>query len=120
MSRTAAIVIVAALAAGTLAFVVQLRRAELTVAGVAGPAAARPPSITETIAASPAVARSPRIDFLRPQPIGEGFSATDRPMIANVAIIDLDADGLADVVAADAATNRVTWVRQSPAGDGLK
>ena len=37
-------------------------------------------------------------------------------MIANVAIVDLDADGLADIVAADAATNRVTWVRQSPAG----
>ena len=116
MSRTAAIVIVAALAAGTLAFVVQLRRAELTVAEVAGPAAARPSSITETIAASPAVARGPRIDFLRPQPIGEGFTTTDRPMIANVAIVDLDADGLADVVAADATTNRVTWVRQSPAG----
>ena len=37
-------------------------------------------------------------------------------MIANVAIVDLDADGLADIVAADATTNRITWVRQAPAG----
>ena len=42
-------------------------------------------------------------------------------MIANVAVADLDADGLADIVAADAAANRVTWPRQrrpaaSPSG----
>ncbi len=37
-------------------------------------------------------------------------------MIANVAIVDLDRDGLADIVAADAATNRITWVRQTRAG----
>ena len=60
--------------------------------------------------------RGPRIDFLRPAPIGEGFAATDRPLVANVAIADLDGDGLADIVVADAATNRVTWMRQAPAG----
>ena len=38
-------------------------------------------------------------------------------MIANVAVVDLDDDGLADIVVADAATNRVTWVgRRRPAG----
>jgi hypothetical protein len=118
VSRTTAIVIVAALAAAMLAVVIQLRRAELGVADVIGrdTSARAPASITETIATAPAVRRGPRVDFLRPAPIGEGFAATDRPMIANVAIADLDADGLADIVAADAATNRVTWVRQSPAG----
>ena len=37
-------------------------------------------------------------------------------MIANVAVVDLDGDRLVDVVAADAATNRITWLRQAPAG----
>jgi len=116
VTRTAAIVIVSALAAATLAVVVQLRRAELAVADVVRPAPARPASITETIGAAPAVSRGERIDFLRPRPVGDAVAATDRPMIANVAVVDLDGNGLADILAADAATNRVTWARQAPAG----
>ena len=60
--------------------------------------------------------RGERIDFLRPQAVGDRVAASDRPMIANVAVVDLDGDRLMDVVAADAATNRITWLRQSPAG----
>ena len=117
MSRTTAIVIVAALAAGMLAFVIQLRRAELRVADVVRPGAApSPTSITQTITATAAVRRGERIDFLRPQAFGDRVGASDRPMIANVAVVDLDGDRLVDVVAADAATNRITWLRQSPAG----
>ncbi|MGE0361438.1 MAG: FG-GAP repeat domain-containing protein [Vicinamibacterales bacterium] len=124
MTRTAAVV-AAALVAGAAAFVIQVQRTAVpagaarpgagTTSGAASGAAA-PRPITETIAATPAAARGGRLDFLRPQPIGDGVAAPDRPMIANVAVVDLDADGLSDVVAADAATNRVTWVRQAPAG----
>src|SRR5439155_20722467 len=35
-----------------------------------------------------------------------------RPRIANVQIVDLDQDGLADVLVCDALRNRVTWIRQ--------
>ncbi len=108
---------VAALAAATLAIVVRLRQAELAVTDVVGlqTAPAAPP-ITATIQATPAVARGPRVDFLRARPIGDVIGKDDRPMIANVAIADLDRDGLTDIVAADATTNRITWVRQAPAG----
>ncbi len=118
MSRRFAVgLAVAALVAAMLAVVVQLRRAELAVADVVGtPAAPTAPSVTATIQATPAVVRGPRIDFLRARPVGEAVGKDDRPMIANVAIADLDQDGLNDIVAADATTNRVTWLRQSPAG----
>ena len=124
-TRFGAGVIVAALVAAMLAFVVQLRRAELAVSDVVAPAATgaptttrsgTTPSITTAIQATAAVARGPRIDFLRPRAVGDAFGPTDRPMIANVAIVDLDRDGLVDIVAADAATNRITWVRHTRAG----
>ena len=122
--------IVAALVAATLAFVVQLRRAELAVSDVVAPAtpgassstspSVTAQSITAAIQATAAVARGPRIDFLRPRAVGDAFGPSDRPMIANVAIVDLDKDGLADIIAADAATNRITWVRQARAGSFLE
>jgi hypothetical protein len=116
VTRSTALVIAAAVLAAVLAVGIQLQRAALGVRDVVAPAPARPASITDAIATAPAVTRGERLDFLQPQPVGEAFAATDRPMIANVAVVDLDRDGLADVVVADAATNRVTWVRQSPAG----
>jgi hypothetical protein len=116
VTRSTGLVIAAAVFAAVLAVGIQLQRAALTVRDVVAPAPAGPASITDAIATTPAVARGERLDFLRPQPVGEAFTATDRPMIANVAVVDLDRDGLADVVVADAATNRVTWVRQWPAG----
>lgn len=39
-----------------------------------------------------------------------------RPLIANVLIVDLDRDGLPDVLACDARLNRVVWFRQGPVG----
>ena len=115
-TRVGAGVIVAALAAATLAFVVQMRRAELAVGDVVAPGAPEAPSITSTIQATPAVARGARIDFLKPRAVGDAFTSSDRPMMANVAIVDLDRDGLMDIVAADAASNRITWLRQARAG----
>src|SRR5258706_5764378 len=49
----------------------------------------------------------PPIRFLSPQPIGKSFSAKERPLVAHVTTVDLDADGLMDIVACDVAANRV-------------
>lgn len=55
-----------------------------------------------------------KIDFLRPQPIGNSFS--EPPRVANVLAVDLDQDGLLDVVVCDAQKNCVSWIRQHPRG----
>lgn len=47
-----------------------------------------------------------------PHPIGHTF--TDNPRIAHVAAVDLDRDGMLDVVVCDARADRVTWIRQAP------
>lgn len=49
-----------------------------------------------------------------PVPIGAAEEA--QPMITHVAVADLDADGLLDVLACDAASDRVVWIRQAPRG----
>lgn len=40
----------------------------------------------------------------------------ERPQIANVQAVDLDADGLLDVLVCDAIRNRVSWIRQTARG----
>ncbi len=58
--------------------------------------------------------RGERIDFLIPTPIG--FQVSDSPRIASVTIVDLDRDGLEDVLTCDMLANRIGWLRQHPAG----
>lgn len=67
-----------------------------------------------TGAAAPKAVRGAKIDFLRPVEIGA--AATDPPRIGSLEIVDLDRDGLPDVLLADMLANRVAWIRQSPAG----
>jgi hypothetical protein len=55
-----------------------------------------------------------KIDFLTPQPIGDKF--TKPPMISNLQTVDLDKDGLLDIVGCDVLNNKVFWIRQFPAG----
>jgi len=55
------------------------------------------------------------IRFLKKIPIGDPVSDT-KPWITNLTIVDLDLDGLKDVVACDAKLNRISWIRQWPAG----
>ncbi len=55
-----------------------------------------------------------KIDFLVSEPIGNDFTAP--PKIANVASVDLDQDGLMDVVVCDCENNYVSWIRQQPLG----
>jgi hypothetical protein len=72
--------------------------------------AAQPDDRTSMLAAGPP------IRFLSPQPIGKSFTAKDRPLVAHVTTVDLDGDGLMDIVACDVAANQVVWIRQSPPG----
>jgi hypothetical protein len=48
--------------------------------------------------------------------IGDPPRGEERPQIAHVAIVDLDRDGLNDVLVSDSFRNVVTWVRQAPRG----
>lgn len=52
------------------------------------------------------------IDFLSPLPIGNEFS--DPPQISNLEVVDLDQDGLLDIVLCDVLNNNISWIRQSP------
>lgn len=45
-----------------------------------------------------------------------GSAPQGKPLITNVQIVDLDRDGIADVLACDAVLHRVVWYRQAPRG----
>ena len=51
-----------------------------------------------------------------PVPIGTILGENDRPMVTHLDIVDLDGDGLPDVLYCDARKNTVRWIRQSPRG----
>jgi len=55
-----------------------------------------------------------KIDFLTRKPIGNKF--TEPPLISHVLPVDLDKDGLLDVVVCDCRNNTVSWIRQYPLG----
>jgi len=59
--------------------------------------------------------RATRIDFLEERPIGDPVGESP-PWITHVAIVDLDGDGLKDVVLCDGKLNYVAWIQQQPAG----
>jgi hypothetical protein len=112
--------IAAAVAAAVMivavAFLVQVRRSGLTVAeviaGRARPSSASPLETIERFTTR----RGPRVAFLKAQPVGAPVGPNDRPLVAQVSIVDLDRDGRADILVADAAANRVGWIRQVEAG----
>ena len=54
--------------------------------------------------------------LLTARPIGNLPKGDERPQIANVAIADLDRDGLNDVIVCDALRGVVSWIRQAPRG----
>src|SRR5512133_2788231 len=62
------------------------------------------------------LAKGEPTDFLQPLAIGYSIRPGERPQIANVQIVDLDQDGLADVVDCDVNRNQVSWIRQFPKG----
>lgn len=55
-----------------------------------------------------------KIEFLEPQQIGMEFS--EPPLIAHIQAVDLDEDGLLDVIVCDDRGNFVSWIQQKPLG----
>ncbi|MGH1363759.1 MAG: FG-GAP repeat domain-containing protein [Calditrichia bacterium] len=53
-------------------------------------------------------------DFLKSQKIGSDFEKP--PLISHLQIVDLDQDGLLDIVVCDIVKSEISWIRQSPAG----
>lgn len=53
---------------------------------------------------------------LASMPLGEPPQGEERPQIANVAVADLDRDGLGDVLVCDALRGVLAWIRQNPRG----
>jgi hypothetical protein len=70
-----------------------------------------PDAETETAESS----RGERLDFLEKTAIGDPPSGSP-PWITHLEVVDLDRDGLLDVILTDAALNQVRWIRQSPLG----
>ncbi len=56
----------------------------------------------------------PPSNLFAPRAVGEPVRGNERPQIANVQAVDLDRDGLLDILVSDARQNRVSWIRQSP------
>ncbi len=58
---------------------------------------------------------APRLDYI-PMPIGAPVTEFGRPLVTHLQIVDLDGDGLADIVYGEAQKNTVRWIRQFPRG----
>lgn len=58
----------------------------------------------------------PPSDLFLPRAVGDPIRGNERPQISHVEIADLDDDTLPDILVCDAARNRVSWIRQFPAG----
>jgi FG-GAP-like repeat len=57
----------------------------------------------------------PKLEYA-PVALGAPVSEFNRPLVTNVQIVDVDQDGLADVLYCEAQKNSVRWIRQSPRG----
>ncbi len=65
--------------------------------------------------APPPVTRAPSaLSYLRAQPIGAAIDGP--PWIAHVLPIDLDKDGLLDLICCEARENKLVWIRQTSRG----
>jgi hypothetical protein len=51
-----------------------------------------------------------------PSPLGAPVSEFGRPLVTNLDLVDLDGDGLLDVLYCEGQKNSVRWIRQSPRG----
>lgn len=74
-----------------------------------------PPAVPAATATSYAAVPAPALTYL-PVPIGAPVGTDDRPLVTNLQVIDLDRDGMVDVIYAEAQQNTVRWVRQFPRG----
>ncbi len=70
-------------------------------------------AIAAAQADNPRKVSGPRLSY---QPQSIGWPAEGHPLIAQVAMADLDGDGLLDILVCDCLANRVSWIRQFPRG----
>jgi FG-GAP-like repeat len=80
----------------------------------AGGCTKSPQASASTAAAPPPVDPDRYLHYLRPQAIGGPIHQP--PWIAHVLPVDLDQDGLLDIVYCEAKQNKVVWLRQYPRG----
>lgn len=66
-----------------------------------------------TAAVPPAV--KPKIEYV-PTAIGAPVSEFGRPIVTHLQMVDLDRDGMMDIVYCEAQKNTVRWIRQGPRG----
>jgi FG-GAP-like repeat len=71
------------------------------------------PAPAPRVAAQPGA--RPALEYA-PVPIGAPAGDFGRPMVTNVQTVDLDRDGLLDVLYCEAQGNTVRWIRQAPRG----
>ena len=79
------------------------------------PAPRHAPPPAESKARPALTAQQAHLEYV-PTPIGAGLGEIDRPIVTHLAIVDLDGDGLPDVLYCDARKNTVRWIRQAPRG----
>ncbi len=82
-------------------------------AGLAG--CARERTVTPAAPAKSNPAAVLHLEYV-PTAIGAPVAEFGRPLVTNVQILDLDGDGLPDVLYCEAQKNTVRWIRQSPRG----
>ena len=112
MSRRSLLILAALFVVAVgIAVAVRSNRAGVPLATVLG-GGATPPPPSGRPPAPPAGTGA----MFSPAAIGDTPASGERPLVSNVAIADLDGDGIADVIVADALKNRVTWIRQAPIG----
>jgi hypothetical protein len=72
---------------------------------------------TDQPAAAPAPVRAEPIALVYdPFPVGAPVSEFGRPLVTNVQLVDLDQDGLLDILYCEGQQNTVRWIRQQPRG----
>lgn len=91
----------------------------LLAAGAIGLASCKPHDSAVALSTakpdSPAPSPVPSLEYT-PIPIGAPLSDFGRPLVTHVEIVDLDADGLPDVLYCEGQKNTVRWIRQAPRG----
>lgn len=75
-----------------------------------------PPSAAARKSRQPAADPRAFLNYYQPTPIGAPMVPNTGPWVAHVIPVDLDRDGLLDVLACEAKDNKVVWIRQVSRG----
>ncbi len=82
--------------------------------GDRGPGASAAPG-AQTATPPPTATATPKLEYT-PIAIGAPYQDFGHPWVTHLALVDLDQDGLLDVLYCDAQKNTVRWIRQAPRG----